>query len=60
MGESRGDDRSKSLPKRMHTVRNDAPQAILVEWRKALLLPLDDLLPVTQEVIGDTTTLSAL
>ena len=45
---------------RLHTRLTPAQEAVVVEWRKALLLPLDDLLAVTHEFISTAVSRSGL
>ena len=47
-------------PHRLQTTLTEAQEAIVVELRKMLLLPLDDLLAVTREFICDKATRSGL
>ena len=47
-------------PHRLHTRLTSAQEAVVVELRKTLLLPLDDLLAVTHEFISTTVSRSGL
>ncbi|ADC62730.1 IS481 family transposase [Allochromatium vinosum] len=47
-------------PHRLHTRLTPAQEAVVVELRKALLLPLDDLLAVTHEFISPSVSRSGL
>ena len=47
-------------PHRLHTRLTPAQEAVVVEWRRLLLLPLDDLLAVTHEFISTAVSRSGL
>ncbi|CRI63916.1 Integrase catalytic region [Thiocapsa sp. KS1] len=53
-------DDASHRPKTLHANLTSAREIVVVELRKSLLLPLDDLLAVTHEFINDTVSRSGL